>query len=209
VRGVGLLDLSTKAVVWLPMEGKHALNGIDGLYVAGSSLIATQSGTAPERVIRFAVNDSKTNIVSEAIIERATPTLGAPTHGVIVGNYFYFIANSGWDVLDDHGVLLQGKSLPTASIRRAKITNLKGFPRQRPDILDQMHQHAARLRDLDDVATPTAGAAFPIGCRPNHASLRAPESQKAAKGGACARPPPAATPHRRSGFQSMLHSGMS
>jgi hypothetical protein len=122
VRGIGLLDLATRKVVWLPMEGKHALSGIDGLYSVGNSLIATQNGVSPERVIRFVVNDAKTSILSEHLIERATPTLGDPTHGVIVGSYFYFIANSGWDALDDHGNLIQGKSLPIGSIKRTKIS---------------------------------------------------------------------------------------
>jgi hypothetical protein len=122
VRGIGLLDLESKAVAWLPSDGKHATSGIDGLYATGSRLIATQNGASPERVIRFVLNGSKTAVVSENIIERATPTLGDPTHGVIVGDYFYYIANSGWDALDDHGNLLEGRSLPVSSVRRAKIT---------------------------------------------------------------------------------------
>jgi hypothetical protein len=60
-------------------------------------------------------------VLSESIIERATPTLGDPTHGVVVGRYFYYIANSGWNVLDEHGNLLEGKSLPPSSVMRAKI----------------------------------------------------------------------------------------
>jgi hypothetical protein len=122
VRGIGVLSLDSKAVVWLPMQGRFAMSGIDGLYAMGNTWIATQNGASPERVIRFLVNDSNTGVISESIIERATPTLGDPTHGVIVGGYFYYIANSGWDTLDDHGNLLEGKTLPTGSIRRAKIS---------------------------------------------------------------------------------------
>jgi hypothetical protein len=122
VRGLGMLDLSTKHVDWIPTEGNHALSGIDGLYALGNTLIATQNGTTPERVILFTLDGSNTGIVAENIIERATSTLGDPTHGVVVGNYFYYIANSGWDVLDDHGNLLEGKSLPVGYVRRAKIS---------------------------------------------------------------------------------------
>jgi hypothetical protein len=122
VRGIGVLNLDTKQVVWMPTEGKHALSGIDGLYAAGNLLLATQNGASPERVVRFTLNDSKTSIISEDILERATPTLGDPTHGVVVGDYFYYIANSGWDALDDHGNLLKGKGLPTGRVMRAKIT---------------------------------------------------------------------------------------
>ena len=122
VRGLGLLDLNTKHVDWIPMEGKHALSGIDGLYAVGNLLIATQNGTSPERVVLFTLDGSNTGISAENIFERATSTLGDPTHGVVVGKFFYYIANSGWDVLDDHGNLLEGKSLPVGSVRCAKIT---------------------------------------------------------------------------------------
>ena len=121
VRGIGLLDLHTRQVVWIPMDGKHALSGIDGLYAVGNTLLATQNGTSPERVVRFAVNASKTRVLSESIIERATPTLGDPTHGVIVGDYFYYIANSGWDGLDEHGVAKEGKTITAPRIMRVNL----------------------------------------------------------------------------------------
>ena len=121
VRGIGVLDLDTKHVDWIRMEGKHALSGIDGLYVYGDSLIATQNGTSPERVVRFALAAPGTRVLSASIIERATPTLGDPTHGVVVGDYFYYIANSGWDSLDDHGAVKPGKTPTAAVIMRAKL----------------------------------------------------------------------------------------
>lgn len=37
--------------------------------------------------------------------------LGDPTHGGIAGDFFYYIANSGWDALDDHGNLKTGATL--------------------------------------------------------------------------------------------------
>ena len=119
VRGIGVLDLHTRRVVWIPMAAKYALSGIDGLYALDDTLIATQNGTSPERVVRFAWSRSRTRVLSESIIERATPTLGDPTHGVIVGNYFYYIANSGWDSLDEHGVVKKGKTLTAPRIMRA------------------------------------------------------------------------------------------
>jgi hypothetical protein len=121
VRGLALLDLNTKRVDWIPMEGKHALSGIDGLYAVGDTLIATQNGVWPERVVRFAMAVPVTRVLSESIIERATPTLGDPTHGVVIGEYFYYIANSGWDSLDEHGVVKQGKTLTPPIIMRAKL----------------------------------------------------------------------------------------
>jgi len=121
VRGIGVLDLATKHVAWIPMQGKHDLSGIDGLYALGNTLIATQNGTYPERVVRFALDASNTRVLSESIVERATATLGDPTHGVIVDGDFYYIANSGWDSLDDHGVLKEGRTLSAPLIMRTKL----------------------------------------------------------------------------------------
>jgi hypothetical protein len=103
LRGIAIVDLATKQVSWLDGGGTHALSGIDGLYFAGRTLIATQNGTSPERVVRFELDKSLRRVESESIIERATPTLGDPTHGVVVEGKFYFIANSGWDKIEDDG----------------------------------------------------------------------------------------------------------
>jgi hypothetical protein len=59
--------------------------------------------------------------VSEEIIERATATLGDPTHGVLVGDWFYYIANSGWDVLDEHGDLKPGEKLSSGLVMRFRL----------------------------------------------------------------------------------------
>jgi sugar lactone lactonase YvrE len=119
-RGIGILDLSTKQVTWVPMQGRYALNGIDGLYLDDHTLIATQNGTSPERVVAFKLDNSLTHILSERIIERATPTLGDPTHGVVVGDTFYYIANSGWDTLDEHGNRKPGTTSTSPLIMRAR-----------------------------------------------------------------------------------------
>jgi sugar lactone lactonase YvrE len=119
-RGIGVLDLSAGSVRWLNQSSppKFALNGIDGLYFDRGWLIATQNGSSPERVIRFHLSNDLTNVVSEEIIERAAPALGDPAHGVVVGDDFYYIANSGWSKLDDHGTLKPGSKLTPARVMR-------------------------------------------------------------------------------------------
>jgi hypothetical protein len=103
------------------MQGRFALTGIDGLYVHGDDIVAIQNGTAPERVVEWTLDDRHARVVSEKIIERATPTLGDPTHGVIVGNDFYYIANSGWDKLSDDGAPMPGATLTPARIMRVHL----------------------------------------------------------------------------------------
>jgi hypothetical protein len=120
-RGIGSLDLKSKRITWLPTDGRHALSGVDGLYLSGNVLLAVQNGTSPERVIRFGLDTSRTHIATESLIERATATLGDPTHGVVVGNRFYYIANSGWDALDEHGNIKAGKTMTSAVIMSAEL----------------------------------------------------------------------------------------
>ena len=123
-RGIAVLDLSTKQVRWLSPEARFALNGIDGLYFDHGRLIAVQNGTTPERVVVFTLDATLAKIVTEKIVERATPTLGDPTHGVVIGHDFCYIANSGWDVIDDHGNLKPGATLTPPRIMRARIPSL-------------------------------------------------------------------------------------
>ena len=124
LRGIGLLEIATKHVQWLSMKGKFALNGIDGLYFAHGRLIAVQNGTSPERVVAFTLDAALTKIESETIIERSTDTLGDPTHGVVIGDDFYYIANSGWDVIDDHGNMKPGAKPSVPRVMRVQIKRL-------------------------------------------------------------------------------------
>jgi sugar lactone lactonase YvrE len=122
-RGIGVLDLTNKKVTWLGQGGSkpYALGGVDGLYFDHGFLILVQNGASPERVLRLQLDSTLGRIVSEQIIERATPTLGDPTHGVIVGDFFYYIANSGWNQVDDHGVLPPGAAFTAARIMRFRV----------------------------------------------------------------------------------------
>ena len=131
LRGIGILDLKSGEVRWVNhLEAGHqggakvALNGVDGLYYADGSFILTQNGTSPERVVRMKLDREQTNVVSEDVIERATATLGDPTHGVVVGDWFYYIANSGWDALDDHGDVKAGAKLSPGMVMRFKVRSL-------------------------------------------------------------------------------------
>jgi hypothetical protein len=122
VRGIAVFDIETGAVRWLSTRGRYALDGVDGLYCHRTWLIAVQNGTSPQRVIMFTLNRSKSGVTRETIIERATSTLGVPTHGVFVDHRFFYIANSGWNSVDEHGVPVPALPLTRARIMRFAIT---------------------------------------------------------------------------------------
>jgi len=121
LRGIGILDLSTRQVRWLSMDNRFILNGIDGLYLFGDRVLAVQNGSSPERVIAFRLDPSHGKVISQDVIESATATIGDPTHGVIVGSDFYYIANSGWDTLDDNGDRKATAKVTSARIMRAAL----------------------------------------------------------------------------------------
>lgn len=120
-RGIGVLDVQSKRVHWIPAAGRFALGGIDGMYRISGTLFAVQNGTDPERVIQFKLDASGSHVLSETVIERSTATLGDPTHAVVIAGSLYYIANSGWDVLTEAGEVEAGKKLTGALIMRARI----------------------------------------------------------------------------------------
>jgi hypothetical protein len=138
-RGIGIIDLRGGGQVqWVNHGGggqrtgehpggmqyggpKVALNGVDGLYYVDGAFILTQNGTSPERVVRMKLDRSQTKVESEEVIERATATLGDPTHGVVAGDWFYYIANSGWNVLDEHGGVRAGEKLTQGLVMRYRV----------------------------------------------------------------------------------------
>jgi hypothetical protein len=120
-RGIGILDLTTKSVKLLEHPPELSLGGIDGLYLTGASLIAIQNGTAPPRIIRISLDAGLTRALNWQIVEANWPGLGQPSHGVVAGRDFYFIANSGWDQLGDDGKLKAGADFSPAEIRVMRL----------------------------------------------------------------------------------------
>ncbi len=100
-RGIGIVDLAGGDRRWMAFAPGVALQGIDGLYAYGHGLIAVQNGTRPRRVMLLALDPAGERVISAVPIESGTRRLGEPTHGVVVGRRFYFLANTGWDRVGD------------------------------------------------------------------------------------------------------------
>ena len=109
-RGLARVDRATGAVVWLQHPENVALNGIDGLSTAGpSTLIGVQNGTNPNRLIRITLDPTETRVLSVVSIAQNAESIREPTHGVFVGNDYYFIANGGFGAFGDDGNLRKGE----------------------------------------------------------------------------------------------------
>ena len=74
--------------------------GIDGLYRHGDQLIAIQNGIRPHRVTAFTLADDGLAVESADILAMNLPEFDEPTLGTVVGDAFYFVANSHWNRFD-------------------------------------------------------------------------------------------------------------
>lgn len=108
-RGFQLIDLSTKALSRLPM---NYLSIADGLYRYNSSLIAIQNVFFPVSIVRFDLNQKFDEVIEEKLLVVNHPSFKIPTTGVVVGNWFYFIANSQLDQLDGENIINPDKLQP-------------------------------------------------------------------------------------------------
>jgi sugar lactone lactonase YvrE len=120
-RGIAQVDLATGALTWLPQPRNLAGSGIDGMVLAGRELIAMQNGIRPPRVLRLRLDRELTAIESWSVVEAGTGTLSEPTHGVAVDGWVYYIANAGWDRLDESGRVRDGAALEKGLIRRVLV----------------------------------------------------------------------------------------
>jgi sugar lactone lactonase YvrE len=120
-RGITVVDLATKQWKLLEHPKELSLGGIDGLYLKDQTMLAIQNGTTPPRLIRMTLDDSLARVIQWETVEANWPGLGAPTHGVVVGDRFYFIVNSGWDRMNDDGSVKQGAAFEAPQIRQMTI----------------------------------------------------------------------------------------
>src|SRR5436190_19315335 len=107
--GVYRIDVLSKKFVQIKPSKNVTLIGIDGLYFFRGDLIATQNGVSPQRVVRFSLNPTKTEITAFRTLEANHPDFLEPTLGVIVKGDLFCVANSQWPLIDEKGVFATDK----------------------------------------------------------------------------------------------------
>jgi sugar lactone lactonase YvrE len=102
-QGIARVDLRAGSVVFLRTPEHLLTTGIDGLVLAGDSLVGIQNGLRPHRVVRLRLDSTGTHIVTAETLERAHPEFDEPTLGVLVGTDFFYVANSQYRHFDRDG----------------------------------------------------------------------------------------------------------
>lgn len=102
---LGLLSLDPESgeIKLLEAPPSPTLVGIDGLSSHDLGFVAVQNGVRPARVLRIEVSGDLTRVESVETLERAHPAFDEPTTGCVVGDAFYFVANSHWGGFDERG----------------------------------------------------------------------------------------------------------
>jgi hypothetical protein len=121
VRGIASVERESGELQWVPAADSVAVSGIDGLLRVGHRLIAVQNGVAPKRVVELRMDDAEQRITGWRALESATPLLTEPTHAVLVGGEVFFVADSGWDRIDDAGRVKPGMVLEPAHVLRVAV----------------------------------------------------------------------------------------
>ncbi|HEX6132372.1 MAG TPA: hypothetical protein VFZ24_00230 [Longimicrobiales bacterium] len=94
--GIWRLDLRTGRCIRLRGPTGVSMLGIDGLALHGDALIAVQNYPRPHRVLRLAPDADGNAIRSAAVLLSESAWFDEPTLGTVVGDAFYFVANSQW-----------------------------------------------------------------------------------------------------------------
>jgi sugar lactone lactonase YvrE len=120
VGGLFRIALADNSVERVEADSPLNLFGIDGLYRHGDELIAIQNGTRPNRLIAMTLSEDGLRVSASRLLARNLEHFDEPTLGAVVGDTFYFVANSHWNRFDREGNLpgdLQGPIVMSVSLR--------------------------------------------------------------------------------------------
>ena len=116
-KGIFAVDLRTRDVHPLRVPPNASLLGVDGLYfVNDRTLIGTQNGTSPNRVIRIRLAPGGLAVSSVETLLANGSGMGDPTLGVVVGKRFFFNGNAQWDQFGEDGKIADPLKLQPAVV---------------------------------------------------------------------------------------------
>jgi len=121
--GLYKINLVTHAIEEIQSPQNFTPLGIDGLYFYKNSLIATQNGVNPQRVVRIYLYNDMDLITGYKILESNNPYFDEITLGLIKGNDFYYIANGQWGSFDKDGNIFPLEKLKEPRVLKIRLTS--------------------------------------------------------------------------------------
>ncbi|HUR81182.1 MAG TPA: hypothetical protein VM733_10470 [Thermoanaerobaculia bacterium] len=116
-KGLFAIDRRTLDVQPLRVPSNVSLLGVDGIYaVDATTLVATQNGTSPNRIIRIRLAPGGLRVIAVDTLLANRPELGDPTLGVVANDRFFFNARGGWDLFGEDGKISDPLKLSEAVV---------------------------------------------------------------------------------------------
>ena len=119
--GVFRVDLQNGNAQEVNVDGHYTLAGIDGLYWYRGGLVGIQYGAGANRLAQWQLSKDGLGVASAEMLEYRTPLVKDPTTGAIVGDDFYFMADTGIDNLDDQGNIIDRAKLAPLQIAVVRL----------------------------------------------------------------------------------------
>jgi hypothetical protein len=119
--GVLSIDFESKEIK--PVQHhKFMFFGIDGLYRYKEAWIGIQNVVYPESIVKIEPSADETSILKISTLVADHPQFDSPTTGVIVGDEFYFIANSQlMQIVGNKGVIKKPTELKETLIMKISL----------------------------------------------------------------------------------------
>ncbi|HEX6640363.1 MAG TPA: hypothetical protein VF215_04590 [Thermoanaerobaculia bacterium] len=116
-KGLFAIDRRTGDVTLLRTPPNASLLGIDGLYLVDEkTLVGTQNGTNPNRIIRIRLAPGGLAVTSVETLLANAPAMHDPTLGALAGKRFYFNAIGQWDLFGADGRIADPLKLQPAVV---------------------------------------------------------------------------------------------
>jgi hypothetical protein len=112
ILGVLRVDLRTDESADVDPGVHNSLCGIDGLYWNRGELVGVQYGTGEYRGMRWKLSENSRKVTASETLEYRTDLVNDPTTGAVLGDNFYFIANSGIYNLEEDKIVDPAKLEP-------------------------------------------------------------------------------------------------
>lgn len=120
-QGIVSIDLETKAIKSIT-HSHYFIIGADGLYRYKNKLIAVQNVTFPEGIVEMTLSNDGQTITDIRHLVVNIPEFDTPTTGVIVGDEFYFIANSQlFQLIGNNGKIKNPEKLKETTILKISL----------------------------------------------------------------------------------------
>lgn len=122
-QGISRISLAGKQSQLITTKIKTTLTGIDGLYFYNDGLIAVQNSAGPQsRIMRYDLGKNYDTVTKATIMESGHHLHNIPTTGAIVGDEFYYVANSQMRNFDANGTIFPADRLQPTYILKIPLT---------------------------------------------------------------------------------------